>query len=91
VGPSETFTAEVGEDSNGKVKRDGRTYKFDTELIGAGGYNIQEYHYRYIIKTDLPDSKENSAVENIKAKMGVLKKIRTILLFLFIHFRSLHC
>lgn len=63
---------------NGKVKRDGRTYKFDTELIGAGGYNIQEYHYRYIIKTDLPDSKENSAVENIKAKMGVLKKIRTI-------------
>jgi DNA polymerase III sliding clamp (beta) subunit (PCNA family)/GNAT superfamily N-acetyltransferase len=63
---------------NGKVKRDGRTYKFDTELIGAGGYNIQEYHYRYIIKTDLPDSKENSAVENIKAKMGVLKKIKTI-------------
>lgn len=63
---------------NGKVKRDGRTYKFDTELIGAGGYNIQEYHYRYIIKTDLPDSNENSAVENIKAKMGVLKKIRTI-------------
>jgi DNA polymerase III sliding clamp (beta) subunit (PCNA family) len=63
---------------NGKVKRDGRTYKFDTELIGAGGYNIQEYHYRYIIKTDLPDSNENSAVENIKAKMGTLKKIKTI-------------
>jgi hypothetical protein len=63
---------------NSKVKRDGRTYRFDTELIGAGGYNIQEYHYRYIIKTDLPSSNENSAVENIKAKMGVLKKIRTI-------------
>jgi DNA polymerase III sliding clamp (beta) subunit (PCNA family) len=63
---------------NAKVKRDGRTYKFDTELIDAGGYNIQEYHYRYIIKTDLPSSNENSAVENIKAKMGVLKKIRTI-------------
>ena len=63
---------------NGKVKRDGRTYKFDTELIDAGGYNIQEYHYRYIIKTDLPSSNENSAVENIKAKMGVLKKIKTI-------------
>jgi GNAT superfamily N-acetyltransferase len=63
---------------NGKVKRDGRTYKFSTELISAGGYNIQEYHYRYIIKTDLPSSNENSAVENIKAKMGVLKKIRTI-------------
>ena len=63
---------------NSKVKRDNRTYKFDTELIGAGGYNIQEYHYRYIIKTDLPFSNENSAVENIKAKMGVLKKIRTI-------------
>lgn len=63
---------------NGKVKRDGRSYKFVTELIDAGGYNIQEYHYRYIIKTDLPSSNENSAVENIKAKMGVLKKIRTI-------------
>lgn len=63
---------------NGKVKRNGRTYKFDTELIDAGGYNIQEYHYRYIIKTDLPSSNENSAVENIKAKMGVLKKIRTV-------------
>jgi hypothetical protein len=63
---------------NGKVKREGRTYRFDTELIGAGGYNIQEYHYRYIIKTDLPSSNENSAVENIKAKMGILRKIKTV-------------
>lgn len=63
---------------NAKVKRGGRSYNFDTELIDAGGYNIQEYHYRYIIKTDLPSSNENSAVENIKSKIGVLKKIRTI-------------
>jgi hypothetical protein len=62
----------------GKVKRGDRSYKFETELIDAGGYNIQEYHYRYIIRTDLPNSNENSAVENIKAKIVALKKIKTI-------------
>jgi predicted nucleic acid-binding Zn-ribbon protein len=60
------------------VTRDGRKYSFYTELIPAGGYNIQEFHYRYITKTDLPESRENSAVENIKSKMGTLKKIQTI-------------
>ena len=28
-------------------------HKFETEAISAGGYNIQCFHYRYIVSTDL--------------------------------------
>lgn len=60
------------------VTRDGKNYSFYTELIPAGGYNIQEFHYRYITKTDLPQSGENSAVENLKSKNITLNKIKSI-------------
>jgi len=60
------------------VTRDGKKYNFYTELIPAGGYNIQEFHYRYITKTDLPQSGENSAVENLKSKNTTLNKIKSI-------------
>lgn len=60
------------------VTRDGKNYNFYTELIPAGGYNIQEFHYRYITKTDLPQSGENSAVENLKSKNTTLNKIKSI-------------
>ena len=60
------------------VIRDGKKYSFRTELIPAGGYNIQEFHYRYITKTDLPESKENSAIDNLKSKLSVFKKIKSL-------------
>jgi hypothetical protein len=60
------------------VIRDDKKYSFITELIPAGGYNIQEFHYRYITKTNLPESRENSAIDNLKSKLSVFKKIQTI-------------
>jgi len=32
-----------------------RMWKFKTRAIGAGGYNIQEWHYRYLISLSSPD------------------------------------
>ena len=39
------------------IERDGQQYDYYTEAIGAGGYNIQAYHYRYLTKTKLPMGK----------------------------------
>jgi hypothetical protein len=33
------------------IERDGNKYTFDTEVIYAGGYNIQKLHFRYLTKT----------------------------------------
>ena len=37
-----------------KVRREGREYDFLTTTIEAGGYNIQCFHFRYIVTTKLP-------------------------------------
>ncbi len=74
-----TLTRQQGKfEIQATVKRDDKPYSFYTELIPAGGHNIQEFHYRYITKTDLPSSSENNAVENLKAKISTIKKINTI-------------
>lgn len=39
------------------IERDGQVYDYYTEAIGAGGYNIQSFHYRYLTKTKLPNAK----------------------------------
>lgn len=39
------------------IERDGQSYDYYTEAIGAGGYNIQSFHYRYLTKTKLPSAK----------------------------------
>ena len=36
------------------IERDGVRYHFLTEAITAGGYNIQRFHYRYIVKSKMP-------------------------------------
>lgn len=38
----------------GVIEREGKRYFFETDIIPAGGYNIQRFHYRYITKTELP-------------------------------------
>ena len=50
-----------------KIERDGVYYPFFTEVIIAGGYNIQKAHYRYITKTTLPKT-NNSDLTNIYAE-----------------------
>lgn len=37
-----------------QIQRGDQVYPFTTEVIYAGGYNIQRLHYRYITKTSLP-------------------------------------
>ena len=36
------------------IEREGTKYFFVTEAITAGGYNIQRFHYRYIVKSKMP-------------------------------------
>jgi len=60
------------------IIRDGKSYKFETDVISAGGYNIQSYHYRYIIKTQLPKNKKNILVEPYLKKIKALKGIEKL-------------
>ena len=46
------------------IARDGQDYDYYTEAIGAGGYNIQSYHFRYLTKTKLPNSKIKGTLAN---------------------------
>jgi hypothetical protein len=61
------------------IVRDGVEYPLSTEVIYAGGYNIQRLHYRYITKTRLPKSSSNELADayNKKIKsMTAIEKIR---------------
>ena len=57
------------------VERDGQTYDYYTEAIGAGGYNIQSFHYRYLTKTKLPNARVKStlAAEYIERQKKMTK------------------
>lgn len=55
------------------VERDGQEYDYYTEAIGAGGYNIQSYHFRYLTKTKLPNAKVKGTLANEYAEK--LKKM----------------
>jgi hypothetical protein len=61
------------------IVRDGVEYPLSTEVIYAGGYNIQRLHYRYITKTRLPKSSSNELADEYKKKikaMTAAEKIR---------------
>jgi hypothetical protein len=53
------------------IERDGNRYPFNTEVIYAGGYNIQILHFRYLTKTTLPQT--GQSVETQKLKMELVK------------------
>lgn len=55
------------------IIRDGQKYDYFTEAIGAGGYNIQSFHFRYITKTNLPSAKIKGALADEYAQQ--LKKL----------------
>jgi hypothetical protein len=51
------------------IERDGRVYRLETEVIYAGGYNIQRLHYRYITKTKLPKTGSTAVYNEYIAKI----------------------
>lgn len=56
------------------IERDGNKYPFNTEVIYAGGYNIQKLHFRYLIKTTLPQTGQSTETQKLKAELVKLSK-----------------
>jgi hypothetical protein len=60
------------------VIRDGKEYPFQTEVIFAGGYNVQCFHLRYITKTRLPKTGNRAITDTYSAKIRRMTKIEKI-------------
>jgi hypothetical protein len=60
------------------IVRDGVEYPLSTEVIYAGGYNIQRLHYRYITKTRLPKSSSNELADEYKKKIKAMTAVEKI-------------
>lgn len=61
------------------IIRDDKEYPLSTEVIYAGGHNIQRLHYRYITKTRLPKSAKNELADEYQKKikkMTAAEKLR---------------
>jgi hypothetical protein len=56
------------------IEREGKIYNLETEVIYAGGYNIQTLHYRYITKTNLPRTDRKDVAEEYAKKIKNLTK-----------------
>ena len=56
------------------IERDGNKYPFNTEVIYAGGYNIQKLHFRYLTKTTLPYTGQSAETQKLKAELAKLSK-----------------
>lgn len=56
------------------IERDGVNYPFNTEVIYAGGYNIQKLHFRYLTKTSLPYTGQTAETQKLKAELAKLSK-----------------
>jgi hypothetical protein len=60
------------------IERNGTDHKFSTEAILAGGYNIQQLHYRYLVHTKLPHKHTNTAYNNLNEQYKKLTKAQKI-------------
>jgi hypothetical protein len=60
------------------VERNGAEYYLHTEVIYAGGYNIQRLHYRYLTKTNLPRTNNKSYSDIFSKKIKDKEKIRKL-------------
>lgn len=60
---------------NAVIERDGAQYPLTTDVIYAGGYNIQKLHFRYITKTTLPKQGSALVAAEYKSKLKRMSKI----------------
>jgi hypothetical protein len=60
------------------IIRDGIEYSFVTNVIEAGGYNVQCFHYRYITKTNLPKTGNSELTDSINSEIKRLSKIEKL-------------
>ena len=58
------------------IERDDRVYRLDTEVITAGGYNVQCLHYRYITDSKLPKIGNDSVSKEYAAR---IKRLTTVI------------
>jgi hypothetical protein len=56
------------------IEREGQQYKYNTDVIIAGGHNIQCLHYRYITNTNLP--RINASFDMVNAYKAEMKKVK---------------
>ena len=65
-------------DIHAVIERDGVKYPFDANAIYAGGHNIQRLHYRYITKTNIPQTNRADAAKPYEEKIKRMTKAQKI-------------
>ncbi len=61
-----------------QIQRKDTVYNFNTEVIYAGGHNIQRLHYRYITKTTLPKTGNSQVSTEYATKIKKLSKLEKL-------------
>ncbi len=61
-----------------QIQRGDQVYPFNTEVIYAGGHNIQRLHYRYITKTSLPKTGSSSINNEYRDRIKKLSRLEKI-------------
>tara|TARA_R110001632_G_C11226141_1_gene406063 strand:+ start:49 stop:834 length:786 start_codon:yes stop_codon:yes gene_type:complete len=74
----DVFNGTTGVEINAIIARDGEEFKFNTNAIWAGGYNIQREHVRYIVKTDLPKANDKSFSQEVVEAYKAMTKIEKL-------------
>jgi hypothetical protein len=75
---SSTISNKGNLEISAQIQRGGEVYDFNTEVIYAGGYNIQKLHFRYITKTNLPKTGSDTVTKEYADKIKKLSKLEKL-------------